>query len=264
MTEQATQHITPRVLVSVEGPIMTLSLNRPDKKNALTNAMYGVLADGLQRAQDDPTIRCVVIASVGDSFTAGNDLSDFASISAGTGPAVRHVTRFLHGLASADKPIVAAVHGLAVGVGTTLLLHCDVVCVTEQARLVTPFVNLALVPEAASSLLLQARIGYARAFSMIAMGEPIDGKTAVEWGLARYLATPEALRAKALAVAHTLAEKPIGALRATKRLMRDSALIAQTMDRESEVFAERLKSPEAAEAFRAFAEKRAPNFAQFS
>ena len=256
--------MTELVTVAIDGPIMTLSMNRPDKKNALTNAMYGVLADGLQSAQDDPAIRCVIIRSEGDSFTAGNDLSDFASISAGSGPAVRHVTRFLHGLATADKPIVAAVHGLAVGVGTTMLLHCDVVCVTEQARLVTPFVNLALVPEAASSLLLQARIGYARAFSMVALGEHVDGKTAVEWGLARYLAAPEALRAKALAVAHTLAEKPIGALRATKRLMRDSALIAQTMDRESEVFAERLKSPEAAEAFRAFAEKRAPNFGQFS
>ncbi len=264
MTEQLNQYGTQHVLVNVEGPIMTLSLNRPDKKNALTNAMYGVLADSLQRAHDDPGIRCVVICSEGDSFTAGNDLSDFASISAGSGPAVRHVTRFLYGLAAADKPIVAAVHGLAVGVGTTMLLHCDVVCVTEQARLVTPFVNLALVPEAASSLLLQARIGYARAFSMVALGEPVDGTTAVEWGLARYLAAPEALRAKALAVAHTLAEKPIGALRATKRLMRDSALITRTMDRESEVFAERLKSPEAAEAFRAFAEKRAPNFAQFS
>lgn len=260
MTERATE----QVIVSVDGPIMTLSLNRPDKKNALNNAMYGVLADGLQRAHDDATIRCIVIRGEGECFTAGNDLSDFAEIAAGTGPAVRHVTRFLHGLAAADKPIVAAVHGLAVGIGTTMLLHCDVVCVTEQARLVTPFVNLALVPEAASSLLLQARIGYSRAFSMLAMSEPVDGKTAVEWGLARYLTTPESLRAKTLATAQTLAAKPIGALRATKRLMRDSALIAQTMDHESVMFASRLKSPEAAEAFRAFAEKRAPNFAQFS
>jgi enoyl-CoA hydratase/carnithine racemase len=123
---------------------------------------------------------------------------------------------------------------------------------------------LALVPEAASSLLLQARIGYARAFSMIAMGEPVDGKTAVEWGLARYLVSPDGLRAKALAVAHTLAEKPIGALRASKRLMRDGEQLKQVMDRESAVFSERLKSPEAAEAFRAFAEKRSPNFAKLS
>ena len=255
--------MTEFVTVAVDGPIMTLSLNRPDKKNALNNAMYGVLADSLARAHDDATIRCVVIRSEGESFTAGNDLGDFAAISAGDAPAVRHVTRFLHGLAAADKPIVAAVHGLAVGIGTTMLLHCDVVCVTEQARLVTPFVNLALVPEAASSLLLQARIGYSRAFAMLAMGEPVDGKTAVEWGLARYLTTPDSLHATALAVAKTLAAKPMGALRATKRLMRDSALIAQTMDHETVVFAARLKSPEAAEAFRAFAEKRAPNFAQF-
>ena len=253
-----------QVIVTVAGPLMSLTMNRPEKKNALTNAMYGVLADGLQRAQDDPAIRCILIRGEGDCFTAGNDLSDFASISAGSNTGERHVSRFLRGLAMADKPIVAAVHGLAVGVGTTMLLHCDVVCVTEQARLITPFVNLALVPEAASSELLQARIGYARAFSMVALGEPVDGKTAVEWGMARYLVGADSLRAKALAVAHTLAEKPIGALRATKRLMRDGEKLAQTMDRESEVFAQRLKSPEAAEAFRAFAEKRSPNFGQFS
>jgi len=256
--------MSDHVTVGVDGPIMTLSMNRPDKKNALTNAMYGVLADALETAHADPAIRCILIRSEGDSFTAGNDLSDFASISAGGGPVERHVNRFLHGLAHADKPIVAAVQGLAVGIGTTMLLHCDVVCVTEQARLTTPFVNLALVPEAASSHLLQARIGYARAFSMIAMGEPVDGKTAVDWGLARYLVAPEALRAKALAVALTLAEKPIGALRASKRLMRDGDRIAAQMDAESAVFAQRLKTPEAAEAFRAFAEKRAPKFGQFS
>lgn len=252
------------VVVNIAGPLMSLTMNRPEKKNALTNAMYGALADGLQRAQNDPAIRCVLIRSEGDSFTAGNDLSDFAAVSAGTAPSERHVTRFLHALAMADKPIVAAVQGLAVGVGTTMLLHCDVVCVTDQARLTTPFVNLALVPQAASSLLLQARIGYARAFSMIALGESVDGRTAVEWGLARYLVSADGLRAKALAVAHTLAEKPIGALRATKRLMRDGAQLLRVMDRESAVFAERLKSPEAAEAFRAFAEKRSPNFARFS
>lgn len=255
---------TSHVTTHVDGPVLTLTLTRPDKKNALTNAMYGALADGIQLAHDDPAIRCIVICAEGDSFTAGNDLGDFASISAGNGPSVRHVTRFLHGLARAEKPIVAAVNGLAVGVGTTMLLHCDVVCVTDATRLITPFVNLALVPEAASSQLLQARIGYARAFSMIALGEPVDGKTAVEWGLARYLVATDALQAKAQAVAALLATKPIGALKATKRLMRDSELIAATMDAESEVFAARLKSPEAAEAFRAFAEKRAPNFSQFS
>ena len=252
------------VIVDIKGPLLSLTLNRPEKKNALSNAMYGKLADGMQRAQDDPAIRCILIRSEGDIFTAGNDLSDFAAVSAGTAPAERHVARFLRALVMIDKPIVAAVQGLAVGVGTTMLLHCDVVCVTEQTRLSTPFVNLALVPEAASSLLLQARIGYARAFTMIAMGEPVDGQTAVEWGLARYLVNADDLQTKALAVAHALAAKPIGALRASKRLMRDGAQLLQVMDRESAVFAERLKSPEAAEAFRAFAEKRAANFSQFS
>ena len=252
--------MSEHIIVNIAGPLMSLTMNRPEKRNALTNAMYGVLADALQRAQDDPAIRCVLIRGEGEAFTAGNDLGDFAAVSAGTASAERHVTRFLHGLAMADKPIVAAVQGLAVGIGTTMLLHCDVVCVTEQARLTTPFVNLALVPEAASSLLLQARIGYARAFSMIALGEPVDGRTAVEWGLARYLVGAEGLRAKALSVAHLLAEKPIGALRASKRLMRDGERLTQVMDRESAVFAERLKSPEAAEAFRAFSEKRSPNY----
>lgn len=253
-----------QVIVDIKGPLMSLTLNRPEKKNALSNAMYGALADGMQRAQDDPAIRCILIRSEGDTFTAGNDLSDFAAVSAGSAPAERHVSRFLRALVMADKPIVAAVQGLAVGLGTTMLLHCDVVCVTDQTRLSTPFVNLALVPEAASSVLLQARIGYARAFTMIALGEPVDGKTAVELGLARYLVSADDLHAKALAVARTLAERPIGALRASKRLMRDGAQLLQVMDRESAVFAERLKSPEAAEAFRAFAEKRAPNFSQFS
>ena len=253
-----------QVIVDIKGPLMSLTLNRPEKKNALSNAMYGALADGMQRAQDDPAIRCILIRSEGDTFTAGNDLSDFAAVSAGSAPAERHVSRFLRALVMADKPIVAAVQGLAVGLGTTMLLHCDVVCVTDQTRLSTPFVNLALVPEAASSVLLQARIGYARAFTMIALGEPVDGKTAVELGLARYLVSADDLHAKALAVARALAERPIGALRASKRLMRDGAQLLQVMDRESAVFAERLKSPEAAEAFRAFAEKRAPNFSQFS
>lgn len=116
-----------QVIVDIKGPLMSLTLNRPEKKNALSNAMYGALADGMQRAQDDPAIRCILIRSEGDTFTAGNDLSDFAAVSAGSAPAERHVSRFLRALVLADKPIVAAVQGLAVGLGTTMLLHCDVV-----------------------------------------------------------------------------------------------------------------------------------------
>ncbi|MBL8309223.1 MAG: enoyl-CoA hydratase [Burkholderiales bacterium] len=252
--------MTEHVITAVDGPILTLTLNRPDKKNALTNAMYGVLADALAQADQDDRIRCVILAGNGDSFTAGNDLADFMSIAQGRGPSVRHVARFLDALALADKPIVAAVQGLAVGIGTTMLLHCDVVCVTPQTRLTTPFVNLALVPEAASSLLLQARIGYARAFGMITMGDAIDGATAVQWGLARECVAPGELADRTRAIAGEIAAKPLGAVRASKRLMRDGALIASIMRRESDVFAERLASPEAREAFQAFAEKRKPDF----
>jgi len=143
--------MSDHVIVEQVGSTLKLTLNRPEKKNALTNAMYGTLADALQKADHDDRIRCVVLAGHGDSFTAGNDLADFMSIAQGKGPEVRHVARFLDALAMADKPLVAAVQGLAVGIGTTMLLHCDVVCVTPQTKLTTPFVNLALVPEAASA-----------------------------------------------------------------------------------------------------------------
>lgn len=252
--------MSDHVIVEQIGSTLKLTLNRPDKKNALTNAMYGALADALQRADQDDHIRCIVLAGLGDSFTAGNDLEDFMSIAQGKGPEVRHVARFLESLAMADKPLVAAVQGLAVGIGTTMLLHCDVVCVTPQTKLTTPFVNLALVPEAASSLLLQARIGYVRAFGMITMGDAIDGPTAVQWGLARECVDPAQLESRALAIAAEIAAKPLGAVRASKRLMRDSALIASVMRRESDVFAQRLASPEAREAFQAFAERRKPDF----
>lgn len=252
--------MSDHVIVEQVGSTLKLTLNRPEKKNALTNAMYGTLADALQQADHDDRIRCVVLAGHGDSFTAGNDLADFMSIAQGKGPEVRHVARFLDALAMADKPLVAAVQGLAVGIGTTMLLHCDVVCVTPQTKLTTPFVNLALVPEAASSLLLQARIGYARAFGMVTMGDTIDGATAVQWGLARECVEPDQLATRALAIAGEIAAKPLGAVRASKRLMRDGALIASIMRRESDVFAQRLASPEAREAFQAFAEKRKPDF----
>jgi enoyl-CoA hydratase/carnithine racemase len=171
---------------------------------------------------------------------------------------------FLAALARAQKPYVAAVQGLAVGVGVTMLLHCDLVYVAEDAKLTTPFVNLALVPEAASSLLLPARIGHVRAYAMFALGEPLDGKTAASIGVANAALPASEVRAKALVAARTLATKPLGALQATKKLMRDSQHIAAQMARESEIFGARLKTAEAAEAFRAFAERRAPDFRKVS
>jgi enoyl-CoA hydratase/carnithine racemase len=250
------------IRVTIEANIMRIALVRPEKKNAITNAMYGLLAEALRRAETDVAVRVVLFEADGDAFTAGNDLNDFAAVATGKVAAHElHVHSFLEALAQGEKPYVAAVHGLAVGIGVTLLMHCDLVYVAEDARLSTPFVNLALVPEAASSWLLPARIGHARAFAMFALGDSIDGVTAVRLGLANeaFLAADD-VKAKAWAAALTLANKPIGALRATKRLMRDAEVIAAVMAKEIETFSERLSSAEAQEAFRAFAERRAPDF----
>lgn len=256
--------MTDHVTTTVEAGILTVTLARPDKKNALTNAMYGVLADALERAETDPGIRVVLLQGDGDSFTAGNDLADFAAQSQGLHKGERHVLRFLDRLARATRPLVAAVQGNAVGVGTTMLLHCDLVFVADTARLITPFVNLALVPEAASSLLLPARVGHARAFAMFALGEAIDGATAVAIGLANRVMPAADLRAAARAAAAALAKQPAGALAHTKALMRDVDAIRAQMDRESAIFQERLKSAEAREAFTAFAERRPPDFSKIT
>jgi enoyl-CoA hydratase/carnithine racemase len=253
----------PHLLTSVEDGVLRLTLNRPDKKNALTNAMYGELAAALERAESEPQIRAVLFEAEGDAFTAGNDLGDFAAVAAGTlAREDMKSSNFLSALARAQKPYVAAVQGLAVGVGTTMLMHCDLVYIAEDAKLTTPFVNLALVPEAASSWLLPARIGYARAFAMFALGEPVDGKTAAAIGIANQALPKHEVRAKALAAAKALATRPAGALAATKRLMRDAQAIQTRMTQEGEIFGARLKSAEAAEALRAFAERRTPDFSK--
>ena len=153
--------------------------------------------------------------------------------------------------------------GLAVGIGTTLLLHCDLVFLSETAVLSVPFVDLALVPEAGSSLLLQQRIGYVRAFSMFALGERVDAKTALSWGLANKVVPADVLQGEAMAAAQALATKPPGALASSKRLMRDSGALKTLIAREADIFEERLKSPEAREAFMAFAQRRAPDFSKF-
>jgi enoyl-CoA hydratase/carnithine racemase len=253
--------MSEHVRVAIEDNILRLTLARPEKKNALSMAMYSVLGNALIQAQSDPAVRAILLDAEGDAFTAGNDLADFAAVAAGTLDRKQMTSQvFLHALAHADKPIVAAVQGLAVGIGVTMLLHCDVVYVAEDAKLSTPFVGLGLVPEAASSWLLQARIGYARAFAMIGLGEQLDGKTAASYGLVNAAVPAAEVRPRALAAAQHLASRAIGSLQASKRLMRDAALIKATMDRENEVFGARLATAEAAEALQAFSERRAPNF----
>ncbi|WP_411286881.1 enoyl-CoA hydratase-related protein [Phenylobacterium sp.] len=257
--------MTEHILAETSGGVLTLTLNRPEKKNALTRAMYQALGDAIDGAADEPAVRCILIQSNGDIFTAGNDMGDFAKVNAGDGAAnqAREAGNpLLNALARAKTPLVAAVHGRAVGVGVTMLLHCDLVFVAEDALLTTPFVNLALVPEAASSLLLPARIGHARAFSMFVLGEAVDGRTAAAWGIANAAVPASELRARALAAAQAVAARPPSAVALTKALMRDPAALAARMTEEGRHFAAQLKSPEAKEAFAAFAEKRQPDFSK--
>ena len=257
--------MSDHVRVSLEDGILRILLARPEKKNALTNAMYAALGAALDRAESDPGVRVVLFEAEGAAFTAGNDIGDFAAVAAGTAPrSEMKVHTFLGALARARKPYVAAVQGLAVGIGVTMLMHCDLVYVAEDAKLTTPFVNLALVPEAASSWLIPLRVGHARAFAMFALGEPVDGRTAAQLGIANSALPASEVRAKALAAARTLAAKPSGALQATKALMRESERIATIIARETEIFSARLQTAEAAEAFRAFAERRPPDFTKIS
>jgi enoyl-CoA hydratase/carnithine racemase len=253
--------MTPEIKTELSSSgVLTVTISRPDKKNALTNDMYGALADAIARANDDDAIRVLLIQADGDTFTAGNDVSEFAAQSTGNMPEERNVVRFLRGLANATSPIIAAVQGKAVGVGTTMLLHCDYVLLSDDAQLITPFVNLALVPEAASSYLLPLRIGHARAFEMFSLGQPVSAERAVEWGIANRTTSAAELRAEAKLIAAKIAAKPAGSLTAMKRLMRNAEKLVAQMDAESTIFVERLASAEAKEAFAAFAQKRQPDF----
>jgi enoyl-CoA hydratase/carnithine racemase len=251
--------MTDHVRSDISNGVLTLTLNRPEKKNALTQDMYQALADGIDGAGHNPDVRCVLIQAEGDTFTAGNDLGDFAAANRGEPAVVRSGGNpLLAALARATTPLVAAVNGRAVGVGTTMLLHCDLVFVSDDALLTTPFVNLALVPEAASSLTLPLRIGHARAFSMFVLGEAVDAKRAVDWGIANAAFPAAELRERARAAAEAVAARPASAVTITKALMRDPAALAARMEVEGVHFAAQLKSADAKEAFAAFAAKRGP------
>lgn len=255
--------MTGHVNVNTSGGVLTLTLNRPDKKNALTTAMYGALADGLEAARADPAVRVAVIRGAGDLFCAGNDIGDFLAATGLGDISDAEVFRFMRQLGSFTKPLVAGVQGRAVGIGTTMLLHCDYVVLADNAVLTTPFAALGLVPEAASSALLPARLGHARAFAMLAMGEAMSAHDALTSGLANTV-VPNAELDEAVAKAGArLAALPPGAVQATKALMRDREALAATMATEIEVFARQLRSAEAREAFTAFMEKRAPDFSKF-
>ncbi len=240
------------ILVKRDGAVQEIRFNRPAKKNAITNSMYGVMADAITEAEQSDDIRVVLFTAEGDFFSAGNDLMDFASQSSGVFTGPREVGRFLDVMIKAKKPIVAAVQGNGVGVGTTMLFHCDLVYIAETAKLTTPFIDLGLVPENASSLTIVARLGYVRAFALLGANEPLLGKDAAAWGVANAALPAAEVEPRARAAAHALAKKPAEALKLTKGLMRDPETLITRMLQEGEIFGERLKSPEAVAAFAAF------------
>jgi enoyl-CoA hydratase/carnithine racemase len=245
--------------------VYTIEIARPDKKNALTSEMYLAMAKGLNDAKADGAVRSVLITGQPGIFTSGNDIEDFAKRSAAAS-AVSPARAFMEALIGCDKPVVAAVTGAAIGIGTTMLLHCDFVYVSDEARLVMPFVSLGLVPEFASSQLIPQLMGQRKAAEKLMLGDPFTGAEAVECGIANAVLPANEVAPHARRVAERFNALPPGAIRATKKLMR--ARLAddffKTIDAENAVFAAQLQSPEAKEAFSAFFQKRKPDFSQFS
>ena len=248
--------------------VATIEIARPEKKNALTGEMYTAMAEALAAAQADGAVRAVLITGQPGIFTSGNDIEDFMRRPPGQGSnsAEAPVFRFMKALVDCDKPVVAAVTGAAIGVGTTLLLHCDFVYVSDEARLAMPFVSLGLVPEYASSLLVPQLMGHRRAAEKLLLGDPFTGEQAVECGIANAVLPAGELLAHARRVAERFNQLPPGAVRDAKRLMRapQRELVLQTIKTEGDIFGQRLRSPEAREAFQAFFEKRRPDFSPFS
>jgi enoyl-CoA hydratase/carnithine racemase len=243
------------ILVSRDGAVVEIRFNRPEKKNAITNTMYGAMADAVAQAQRDDGVRVVLLTAAGDFFSAGNDIKDFAAQASGAFEGPRHVGRFLEEVINAEKPIVAAVQGHAVGVGTTMLFQCDLVYVAEDARLTVPFIDLGVVPENASSLTMVDRLGHARAFALFGLGEPLLGKDAAAWGLANAALPSGEVEPRARDAAQRLAQKPPESMKLTKRLMRDRKALMARMREEGEIFAQRLRSPEAIAAFATFLQR---------
>lgn len=245
------------VQVQDDGAVRVIRMNRPDKKNALTAEMYAAMADALAAASKSPAIRCVLIAGSASVFCAGNDLADFQRAAADEEGLSEPILRFLYALAGLRKPLVAAVQGAAVGIGTTMLLHCDYVVAASDARFATPFVALGLVPEAASSLLAPRLMGQRRAFALLAMGEAMTADDARSCGLVNRIAAAAEVDAEALKAAQKIADLPPEAVAATRLLMRGSSEeILARIDEEADYFRVRLQSEEAQAAFRAFFERK--------
>ncbi|MDZ7589964.1 MAG: enoyl-CoA hydratase [Rubrivivax sp.] len=247
--------------------VATIEIARPEKKNALTVAMYQAMTDALDAAREDAAVRAVLITGQPGIFTSGNDIEDFMKRAPGQGSDAMDspVFRFMRALLECDKPVVAAVTGAAIGIGTTLLLHCDFVYVSDEARLAMPFVALGLVPEFASSLVVPQLMGHRRAAEKLLLGDPFTPEQAVECGIANAVLPAGEVVNHARRVAERFNALPPGAVREAKQLMRrpQHELTLQTIRTEGEIFARRLRSPEAMEAFQAFFQKRPPDFSKF-
>ena len=250
--------------------VATIEIARPEKKNALTVAMYQAMADALVAAKADPTVRAVLITGQPGVFTSGNDIEDFMSRGrdglGSDGDAMdTPVIRFMRALLDCDKPVLAAVTGAAIGIGTTMLLHCDFVYVSDEARLAMPFVALGLVPEFASSLVVPQLMGHRRAAEKLLLGDPFTPEQAVECGIANAVLPAGEVVNHARRIAERFNQLPPGAVREAQRLMRSpqQAQLLETIRTEVGIFASRLRSPEAMEAFQAFFQKRRPDFSKF-
>jgi len=254
--------MTDDVLLARSGPVLEITFNRPEKKNALTRAMYAAVVDAFTTADSDPAVRVVLLTGAGDTFTSGNDIKDFQQRAAGSNDSA--ASPFLAALSSLQKPLIAAVNGAAIGVGTTMLAHCDLIVAARSARFVMPFTGLGLVPEAGSSLLFPRLVGHQRASALLLLGEPMDAATAREWGFVNQVVEDAALMETARALATRLAALPAQSVRLTKSLIRNGQPdLPGRITEELALFRERLRSPEAAEAFQAFVEKRKPDFSRF-
>jgi enoyl-CoA hydratase/carnithine racemase len=250
------------IITERSGSILRVQLNRPTKKNAMTSSMYTSLADVFNVAAKDETTRVVLWHGAGDSFCAGNDVEDFLKNPPGPGESPQ--AQLMNALVDLDKPLIAAVHGAAIGGGTTMLLHCDFVYAGESAQFRLPFVDLAMVPEFGSSCLIPARMGYIRAAQLILFGLPFDARRAADLGLVTQVVSDQSLLATATETAQKLARKPAGALQASKRLMKRSfrEQTRAAIKLENEEFSAQVRSEDAKEALTAFLEKRPPDFSR--
>jgi len=245
--------MSANIIVTDDGPIRSLRINRPDKKNALTADMYAALATALDEANKNPALRCTVIGGVPGAFTAGNDIEEFRRAATSSSGLPRPSQVFLLALARNAKPLVAAVQGVAVGIGTTMLLHCDHVVAGTDARFATPFARLGILPEAASSMIAPRLMGHSRAFALLVMGRSLDAEEARACGLANTVVAPAEVDSEAAKVAAEIAALPPESVAIARRLMRGPVEeIVARIEEEARHFRERLASPEARAAFEAF------------